>query len=99
MPSDCTFRFCGVYRQHYIIVGAECLGVFEHRFFFKCADAGKQYANCRYGDGLVFQGKFRIVPNRNLESGVAGWRVVEGVDNNSAAIPAKRSITNEGMHD
>jgi hypothetical protein len=89
MPSDCTFRFCEVYRQHYIVVEAECRGVLhERRLVFKSQGAEKQYAKSKFGDVLVFQGKFRVVQN-NVPRGAP---VVEGVDNNSTAMPVTTNL-------
>ena len=82
MPSDCTYRFGGVDRQHYVRVDAECLGVFERRFYFKSPDAMKQFAKCKNGDSLVFQGRFRVV--EDIRGGVMVF-VIQGMDNNSSA--------------
>jgi hypothetical protein len=52
-------------------------------------DTDKRFAKCKEGDGLVFEGKFRVVRGRNVEPGGTGVFVVVGADNNSAVFPAK----------
>jgi hypothetical protein len=89
MPSDCVFRFGGIDRQPYILVEAECLGVYERRFWFKTRDAMKQYEKCKRGDVLDFQGKFRVVAGQALPFGGNILPIIESVDNNSSVMPAK----------